>query len=242
MTTDAEPTRVLIADDHTLMRQGLATLLGLDETIRVVGTAANGHEALAEAERLLPHVVLMDLRMPEMDGIAATAQLKSRHPEIQVLILTTFDDDELVFAALEAGASGYVLKDTPSEQLARDLHAVRLGGGSLSPSVARKLIARVTARTTPPSHEPPAAPARDPRATGWPERTERIDAEGREALSEREIDVLRLVAQGYNNREIGVRLYVTEGTVKNHISSVLSKLHLRDRTQAVLYAKEQGLL
>ncbi len=241
MTADAEPTRVLIADDHTLMRQGLATLLGLDETIRVVGTAANGHEALAEAERLLPHVVLMDLRMPEMDGIAATAQLKSRHPEIQVLILTTFDDDELVFAALEAGASGYVLKDTPSEQLARDLHAVRLGGGSLSPSVARKLIARVTARTTPP-HESSATRAPGPRATGRPERTERIDAEGREALSEREIDVLRLAAQGYNNREIGVRLYITEGTVKNHISSVLSKLHLRDRTQAVLYAKEQGLI
>ena len=231
MTADTEPTRVLIADDHTLMRQGLATLLNLDETIRVVGMASNGREALEQAERLSPHVVLMDLRMPEMDGIEATRRLKATHPGVQVLVLTTFDDAELVFAAIEAGASGYVLKDTPSEQLARDLHAVRLGEGSLSPSVARKVISGLLAREEAPTSRP--APSASER---------RGDAEGREALSERELAVLRLAAQGLSNREIGAHLYITEGTVKNHISSLLAKLHLRDRTQAVLYAREQGLL
>ena len=227
MTEPPDPTRVLIVDDQALMREGLRTLLELDETISVVGTAANGHDALAQAQRLCPHVVLMDIRMPGMDGIAATRALKESHPHLQVLMLTTFDDDELIFAALQAGASGYVLKDTPSEQLARDLHSVRRGESSLSPSVARKVISGFIARETAP------APAL---------RERRIDAEGREALSERELEVLRLAAQGLSNREIGARLYITEGTVKNHISSLLSKLHLRDRTQAVLHAKEQGLL
>ena len=230
MSIPAEPTRVLIVDDQALMREGLRTLLELDETIQVVGTAANGHEALALARELAPHVVLMDIRMPGLDGIAATRALKATQAQVQVLMLTTFDDDELIVAALQAGASGYVLKDTPSEQLARDLHAVRAGESSLSPSVARKVIGELLARdaATPAS---PFAP---------PER--RIDAAGREAMSERELAVLRLAAQGLSNREIGARLYITEGTVKNHISSLLSKLHLRDRTQAVLYAKEQGLL
>ena len=229
--TPPEPTRVLIVDDQALMREGLRTLLELDETICVVGTAANGQEAVALAQQLSPHVILMDIRMPGMDGIAATRVLKETQPELQVLMLTTFDDDALIVAALQAGASGYVLKDTPSEQLARDLHAVHHGEASLSPSVARKVIAELVGRNTP-------APPQRARSTSQ----DRIDAEGREALSERELAVLRLAAQGLSNREIGVRLYITEGTVKNHISSVLSKLHLRDRTQAVLYAREQGLL
>lgn len=229
MSVPAEPTRVLIVDDQALMREGLRTLLELDETIQVVGTAANGHEAVALARELAPHVVLMDIRMPGMDGIAATRTVKETQRHIQVLMLTTFDDDELIVAALRAGASGYVLKDTPSEQLARDLHAVRAGESSLSPSVARKVIGELLAR------EAASVPA-----MAAPER--RIDAAGREAMSERELEVLRLAAQGLSNREIGARLYITEGTVKNHISSLLSKLHLRDRTQAVLYAREQGLL
>jgi DNA-binding NarL/FixJ family response regulator len=223
------PTRVLVVDDQALMREGLRTLLELDEMISVVGTAANGHEAVQRARVLEPHVVLMDIRMPGMDGIAATRALKRTHRHIQVLVLTTFDDDELIFAALQAGASGYVLKDTPSEQLARDLHAVRRGESSLSPGVARKVIAELVGREH--GHQE-SAPAPAPR----------IDAEGRESLSERELDVLRLAAEGLSNREIGQRLYITEGTVKNHISSLLSKLHLRDRTQAVLYAREQGLI
>ncbi len=251
---DPTPTRVLIVDDQALMREGLRTLLDLDETIRVVGTAANGREALALARELDPHVVLMDIRMPEMDGVTATGRIKEALPGVQVLMLTTFDDDELIFAALQAGASGYVLKDTPSEQLARDLHAVRMGEASLSPSVARKLIARLT---SPEAGALPLVPASQPGQPGQPGtpgasgpiggavgRAEgpRIDEEGREALSERELDVLRLAAEGLSNREIGARLFITEGTVKNHVSSILSKLRLRDRTQAVLYAKEWGLI
>ncbi len=239
MTGEGDPTRVLIVDDQALMREGLRTLLDLDETIRVVGTAANGHEALALARDLDPHVVLMDIRMPEMDGVVATQRLKETYPYIQILMLTTFDDDDLIFAALHAGASGYVLKDTPSEQLARDLHAVRMGEASLSPSVARKLIARLTA---PEREGLPPVPGRPPGGVDGRVGGPRIDEEGREALSERELDVLRLAAKGLSNREIAVRLFITEGTVKNHVSSMLSKLRLRDRTQAVLYAKEQGLI
>src|SRR5438876_2294358 len=151
MTESPDPTRVLIVDDQALMREGLRTLLELDETISVVGTAANGHDALAQAQRLCPHVVLMDIRMPGMDGIAATRALKESHAHIPVLMPTPFDDDELIFAALQAGASGYVLKDTPSEQLARDLHSVRRGESSLSPSVARKVISGFIARETAPA-------------------------------------------------------------------------------------------
>ena len=239
MTGEGDPTRVLIVDDQALMREGLRTLLDLDETIRVVGTAANGHEALALTRDLDPHVVLMDIRMPEMDGVVATQRLKETYPYIQILMLTTFDDDDLIFAALHAGASGYVLKDTPSEQLARDLHAVRMGEASLSPSVARKLIARLT---SPEREGLPPVPGRPPGGVDGRVGGPRIDEEGREALSERELDVLRLAAKGLSNREIGVRLFITEGTVKNHVSSMLSKLRLRDRTQAVLYAKEQGLI
>jgi DNA-binding NarL/FixJ family response regulator len=226
MTAPPSPARVLIVDDQALMREGLRTLLDLESAVEVVGTAADGADALAQVGRLHPEVVLMDLRMPVVDGVTATRAIKARHPEVQVLVLTTFDDDESIFSALQAGASGYVLKDTPSEQLAHDIQAVRCGESSLSPSVARKVIEELVSR------EPGQIAA----------RSQAIDAEGRERLSDRELDVLRLVAQGLSNREIGARLYITEGTVKNHVSSVLSKLQLRDRTQAVLYARDQGLI
>ena len=229
MTAPAGPTRVLIVDDQALMREGLQTLLEIDQSIHVVGTAANGQEGLVQARALAPDVVLMDIRMPVLDGIAATRAVKESQPHIRVLMLTTFDDDELIVAALQAGASGYVLKDTPSEQLARDIRAVRSGEASLSPSVARKVIGELLARQAP--HHPASVAVE-----------QRVDGTGREALSNRELAVLRLVAQGLSNREIGSRLFIVEGTVKNHISSVLSKLRLRDRTQAVVYAKEQGLL
>jgi DNA-binding NarL/FixJ family response regulator len=173
----------------------------------------------------------MDIRMPVMDGIAATRAIRERHPDIQVLVLTTFDDDESIFAALQAGARGYVLKDTPSEQLARDIQAVHSGESSLSPSVTRRVIAELLDRQPAGSSHPPAPPD-----------LPRIGSDGRERLSERELDVLRLAAQGLSNREIGARLHITEGTVKNHVSSLLSKLQLRDRTQAVLYAKEHRLI
>jgi DNA-binding NarL/FixJ family response regulator len=246
-----QPARVLIVDDQALMREGLHTLLDLEPTVEVVGTAACGVDAVAQVAALRPDVVLMDIRMPIMDGIEATRAVKGRFPDVQVLVLTTFDDDESIFAALQAGASGYVLKDTPSEQLARDIQVVRAGEASLSPSVARKLITEVIDRGTGSSqpgvdgHPGTASPAGHPaqRAPGTgPTAPDRIDEEGRERLSDRELDVLRLAAQGLSNREIGARLYITEGTVKNHISSLLSKLQLRDRTQAVLFAKEHGLI
>lgn len=225
--TERSPTRVVIVDDQALMRQGLKTLLELEPGIEVVGTAVNGVDALNFVSQHHPDVVLMDLRMPVMDGVTATQAILHRDPGVRVLVLTTFDDDESIFAALEAGASGYVLKDTPSDQLARDIQAVHRGEASLSPGVARKVIDEMRQRRQSGEIEPSS-------------KSESLDADGHERLSEREREVLRLAAQGMSNREIGGRLFITEGTVKNHVSSILSKLHLRDRTQAVLYAKEQG--
>lgn len=223
--------RVLIVDDQALMREGLQAVLDLEETIEVVGTAADGADALKQAERLRPDVILMDVRMPGLDGIAATRLLKERHARARVLVLTTYDDEESIDAALRAGASGYVLKDMPSDQLVRDIHAVYAGESSLSPRVARKLIVGLYARGENAVREDGARVSERP-----------LDDEGREALSEREIEVLRLAADGLINREIGARLYLTEGTVKNYMSSILSKLQVRDRLQAILFAHEHDLL
>jgi DNA-binding NarL/FixJ family response regulator len=221
------PPRVLIVDDQALFRQGLRTLLDLEESIEVVGTAVDGSDAIQKVEELAPDVVLMDLRMPVMDGIAATRAIKRRHPGVYVLVLTTFDDDESIVGALQAGASGYVLKNTPSEELARDIRVTRAGGSVLSPSVAGRVIAEMVS-----AHERQSGRGAD--------SAELIDEEGRERLSDRELEVLALAAAGLTNREIGYRLSITEGTVKNHVSAVLSKLRLRDRTQAVLFARERG--
>ena len=218
--------RVLIVDDQALFRQGLRQLLELEDGIEVVGTAVDGADALRQTGVLEPDVVLMDLRMPVLDGVAATAAIRERHPDVKVLVLTTFDDDESIVGAIQAGASGYVLKDTPSEELTRDILATFAGGSVLSPPVATRVIAEMVSREKggdQTSHNEPL-----------------IDAEGRERLSERELEVLSLAAKGLNNREIGDRLRITEGTVKNHVSSILSKLHVRDRTQAILLAMERG--
>jgi DNA-binding NarL/FixJ family response regulator len=208
--------RVLIVDDQALFREALATLLEVQPEIEVVGEAANGDEAVRRAAELRPDVVLMDLRMPVLDGIAATNRLRTEQPGVRVLALTTFDDDEDVFAALRAGAVGYLLKDVSSTRLVEALVAARRGESVLQPSVAAKLVARVAQlpENTPPSKQP---------------------------LSERELEVVRLLADGRSNREIAGTLFLAEGTVKNLVTSVLSKLHVRDRTQAALRAKELGL-
>jgi len=219
------PTRVLIVDDQALFRQGLRTLLELEESIVVVGTAVDGADALRQAGTTLPDVILMDLRMPVMDGVAATKAIKVKHPGIQVLVLTTFDDDESIVGALQAGASGYVLKDTPSEELARDIHVTHAGGSVLSPPVAGRVIAEMIGRRKQPDADHPPTI---------------VDAQGREKLSARELEVLTLASRGLSNREIGRQLAITEGTVKNHVSSILTKLQLRDRTQAILLARDQG--
>jgi DNA-binding NarL/FixJ family response regulator len=218
--------RVLLVDDQRLMREGLRTLLELHQDMQVVGEAGDG----AEAERFItfstadlqPQVVLMDLRMPRMDGVSATARIKRQWPEVQVLVLTTFDDDDLVFRSIEAGASGYLLKDVGSDALADAVRSASRGDAPLQPSVARKILSRLRSPAT------VAAPApAEPLLT--------------DNLSDRELAVLRLLGRGAGNREIAEALALTEGTVKNYISAILAKTGLHDRTQAALYAVRHNL-
>ncbi len=213
--------RLLLVDDQTLIRQGIQTLLELEPDLTVAGTASNGQEALTQAAALLPDVVLMDVRMPVLDGVAATRQLTAQFPQIGVIILTTFDDDEYIFEGLRAGARGYLLKDISSDEMARAVRAVAAGEALIQPSIARKVVAEFS-RLRPPTPVPsPALP--------FP-------------LTEREREVLRALAEGRSNREIAERLVITEGTVKNHVSNLLAKLDVRDRTQAVLRAQELRLI
>jgi len=217
MTQATVPIRVLIAEDQTLMRQGLRTILELEDGFTVVGEAADGQEACERALALRPDIVLMDVQMPRSNGVAATAQIVAQLPATRVIILTTFDYDEYVFDGIKAGARGYLLKDTPADELLAAIRKVHAGESIIQPSVATRLIAEFTRRNA------PAAPEY-------------------ELLSEREIDVLRLLADGLSNREIAARLVLAEGTVKNHVSTILDKLHAANRTQAARVAREQGLI
>ncbi len=217
----SEPIHVLLVDDQRLMREGLRVLLELEPDLEVAGEAEDGEAALAAYEQYQPDVVLMDVRMPGMDGVEATRRLRARWPEARVIILTTFDDDVYVFDGLRAGALGYLLKDVSGEELAEAVRAVAAGGALIQPSVARKLVAEFI-RLAPPARS----------------ALERLP----EPLSRREREVLQLLAQGLTNREIGARLYLAEGTVKNYVTSILQKLGVRDRTQAALRATELGLI
>jgi len=203
------------------MREGLRILLELEPDLEVVGEAGDGQAALEAYAALRPDVVLMDVRMPGMDGVEATWRLRKRWPEARVIILTTFDDDEYVFEGLRAGALGYLLKDVSGQELAEAVRTVAGGGALIEPSVARKVLAEF-ARLAPPAR---------PIEAGLPE-----------PLSDREREVLRLLAQGLTNREIATRLHLAEGTVKNYVTHILQKLGVRDRTQAALRAREMGLL
>lgn len=202
--------RVLLVDDQSLIRQGLRALLELDAQLEVVGEAENGQAAINLVEQLQPDVILMDIRMPIMDGVAATREICKKFPQIKVLVLTTFDDDEYVTAAMNHGATGYLLKDTPSEELAIAIRAVHKGYTQLAPGIVKKLLNPATAIQSPP-------PALD-------------------ELTKREMEVLRLIASGASNREIAQKLFISEGTVKNHVTNILNRLNLRDRTQAAIYA------
>jgi DNA-binding NarL/FixJ family response regulator len=224
--------RVLVVDDQRLMRDGIASLLSIQDGIEVVGTAANGQEALEQALALRPAVILMDVRMPVMDGVAATAQVRRQMPDCQILMLTTFDDEEYVVDALRAGACGYLLKNIPAPDLARAVQAAHRGIYQLDPSIAGKVVASLARSAKSPSL-PPTATASTVDASGPLNASD---------LTGREIEVLRLIAQGATNREIAERLVISEGTVKNHISNILSRLGLRDRTQAAIYARENNLL
>jgi DNA-binding NarL/FixJ family response regulator len=224
--------RIVLVDDQTLVRQGIQTLLELEDDLEVVGTAGNGREAIEVVEAAQPDVVLMDVRMPQMDGVAATRELLGRRPGLGVIILTTFDDDEYVFEGLKAGARGYMLKDTSADEIVAAVRAVAGGAALIQPSIARKVVAefsRLAAGGAPGGEARPAALSPQPSALPEP-------------LTEREQGVLRLLAAGLSNREIAERLVITEGTVKNHVSSLLAKLGVRDRTQAVLKAQELKLL
>lgn len=216
------PVRVLLVDDQALFREALRTLLEVRTDVEVLGEAGDGEQALLQAAALRPDVVLMDLHMPVLDGIAATRRLRVEQPDVRVIALTTFDDDEDVFAALRAGAVGYLLKDVSSAMLVEALHAAARGESVLQPSVAAKIVARF-AELPDDDHPPRPQPLVVP-------------------LSERELEVVCLLAQGRSNREIAAALFLAEGTVKNHVTNLLSKLGARDRTQAALRARALRLV
>jgi DNA-binding NarL/FixJ family response regulator len=211
--------RVLLVDDDDLMRAGLRAVLSSDDKIEVVGEAADGRAALDEARARRPNVVLMDVRMPDLDGIAATRELLAVLPDVRVAILTTFEQDDYIFGALNAGASGFLLKRTKPEELISAIHTLAGGDSLLSPSVTRKVIERMAAQ-----------PVADPGA-----------ASRLRLLTPREREVLELIARGLSNGEIAAEFVIEESTVKTHVKRILMKLHLRDRVQAVIFAYESGL-
>jgi DNA-binding NarL/FixJ family response regulator len=212
-------TRVLIADDDDLMRAGLAAVLSSDPTIAVVGEAATGREAVQRAQHLNPDVVLMDVRMPDLDGIAATRELALTAPAARVLILTTFEQDDYIFGGLRAGASGFLLKRTRPEELIAAIHTIAAGDALLSPSVTRRVIDDMATRAA----------------------TTVTDGHTLDELTPREREVLQLIAKGLSNPEIANALVVEESTIKTHVKRILMKLQLRDRVQVVIFAYETGL-
>jgi DNA-binding NarL/FixJ family response regulator len=213
-------TRILIADDQALVRGGLRMILDAQPDLEVVGEAVDGRDALQQARQLSPDLVLMDVRMPELDGLETTRRLLDRDPSPKVVVLTTFDLDDYVYEAIRAGASGFLLKSAPPQQLIAGIRTVMAGDALLAPEITRRLLDRFVARP--------------PRPTGIP--PEFAD------LSERELEVLRLIADGRSNAEIAVDLYISEATVKTHVTHILTKLRLRDRVQAVALAYRTGLM
>jgi DNA-binding NarL/FixJ family response regulator len=216
--------RVLAADDQRVVREGLAMLLALLPDVEVVGTAANGEEALAKADELRPDVILMDLRMPRVDGVEATRRLRASHPEIKVVVLTTYADDRSVIDALRAGALGYLTKDAGADEIRQALQRVADGQASLDPAVQMHLVEAIAGGAQ------GASPAEDPAA------------ELPDGLTPREAQVLGLIGAGLSNAEIAARLFVSEATVKSHVNHMLPKIGARDRAQAVGYAYRHGLV
>ena len=209
--------KVIICDDQAIVRDGLEMLLKLEKDIDVVGTAEDGAEAVEMTAKASPDLVLMDLKMPVMNGVEAIRQIRAKNPEVKVLVLTTYDDDEWLFDAINAGAAGYLLKDTPRDEVIKVIRGTVAGKVYLDPSVAGRVLEQVSNQSTQPL-------------------TTITDK-----LTEREIEVLRLLAKGSNNKDIAERLFLSEGTVRNHVSTILSKLGVSDRTQAAVIALQHGL-
>jgi DNA-binding NarL/FixJ family response regulator len=212
---------VVVADDQRLVREGLVTLLGLNPGVEVAGSAGDGEEAVALALRVKPDIVLMDLRMPRLDGVEATRRIAAALPGTRIIVLTTYADDESVYSALQAGARGYLTKDAGADEIQRAIETVHAGEALLDPSVQRRLIERVATAAG-----PAAAASRQPYPDG---------------LTQREVDVLAQIASGLSNQEIAARLFISEATVKTHINNIFGKARLRDRGQAVAYAFRNGL-
>jgi NarL family two-component system response regulator LiaR len=212
----SDPIRVFVADDHTIVRKGICALLSTKPEFELVGEAENGRDAVREVERLHPDVILMDLVMPEMDGIAAIQAIKERQPDARILVLTSFAADDKVVPAIKAGALGYLLKDSGPQELVEAIHQVYRGEPSLHPTIARKLLREIRE----PANEAPSS----------------VDP-----LTAREVEVLQCVARGLNNAEIARDLVISEATVRNHVSNILGKLHLASRIQAALYALRTGM-
>ncbi|MGB3714258.1 MAG: response regulator transcription factor [Candidatus Promineifilaceae bacterium] len=213
--------RVLLVDDQQLTREGIQILLDTEPDMEVVGQAANGEEALEIVDGCRPDVILMDVRMPITDGVTATRELAKSHPDVAVIILTTFDDDEYIFGGLRAGAHGFLLKDISSKEMAEAIRTVAAGGGLIQPSITRRVVAEFSRL-----------------ASG----DVTAQSELVEPLTDREQEVLQLMAQGLSNQEIAEKLFISTGTVKNHVSNLLAKLEVRDRTQAVINAQELNLV
>lgn len=209
--------KVIICDDQAIIRDGLEMLLKLEKDIDVAGQAQDGAEAVELVDKTRPDLVLMDLKMPGLNGIEATRQIRARFPQVKVLVLTTYDDDEWVFDAIRAGASGYLLKDTPREEVIKAVKGTAAGKTFVDPSVAGKLLHQVAGKQGQPSSLLTTK------------------------LTEREVDVLRLIARGFNNADIAGRLHLSEGTVRNHVSAIFTKLEVADRTQAAVIAIQHGL-
>ncbi|MGH0948324.1 response regulator [Bacillus mycoides] len=212
--------RIMIVDDQSLIRDGLAMILNLRPELEVVGTASDGDEVVQKVKQLQPEIILMDIRMPRMNGVEGTRLVRENFPYIKVLMLTTFSDSELIFEALEQGASGYLLKDMETDAIAQAILTVHSGGVVLPQDITAQIIEELKKTKVAVECNPP---------------------EQLKQLTEREVDVLRAIGLGLNNKEIAEKLFITEGTVKNHVSNLISKLELRDRTQAAIYAVRYGV-